>query len=91
MSDNEWGVHIQGVDDVLPALGRRDAHERAHGVNEGIVWDETHREPKPSDIYRPVVWAVPSQFGPDSPLGAVSPYAGWTVGQIEDAWKQWAE
>lgn len=91
VSDNLWGVHIQGMNDVLPALNRRDAHERAHKANTTAVWNETHREPKPSDSYMPTVWAVPAPYGPDSPLGTVSPYAGWTAGQIDDAWKRWAE
>lgn len=91
VSDNRWGVHIQGMDDVLPALHRRDAHERAHQANAAAVWSEIHRDPKPSDIYLPKVWAVPAEYGPDSPLGLVSPYEGWTAEQIEDAWKQWAQ
>jgi hypothetical protein len=86
----EWAVWIQGMDDVLPTLGRRDAFERAHKANTAAVWNETHPIRGVSDAYRPLVWAVPCQYGPDSPAGEQCGYpADWTVGQVEEAWREW--
>lgn len=86
----EWAVWIQGMDNVLPALGRRDAFERAHKANEAAIWNETHRVSRPSDQYLPIVWAQPCQYGPRSPVGERCGYpADWTVGQVEQAWREW--
>jgi hypothetical protein len=86
----EWGVWIQGTDDVMPALGRRDAHERAHKVNTGIVWGEQHRAPSERDRYLPTVWAVPCEYGTGTPIGKACHYpADMTAGQVEQAWTEW--
>lgn len=86
-----WAVWILGMDDVLPALGRTDAFVRAHEANTAAVHIETHSTPKPSDRFRPVVWAQPCEYGPGSPVGEISSYTGWTADQVDEAWKQWAE
>lgn len=75
---------IQGVDEVLPALDRRDAHERAQKANTIALWAEVNREPSGLDEFRPIIWAVPRQYGQE-----FSPYAGWAAEQVEDAWKRW--
>jgi hypothetical protein len=77
----EWAVHIHGMDEVLPALGRRDAHERAHKANDAAVWNETHREPDGLDEFRPIIWAVPVRM-------PVVPDA-MTVAEVEQMWEQW--
>lgn len=77
----EWAVHITGMDDVLPALGRRDAHERAHQANAAAVWNETHREPNGLDEFRPIIWACPVQM-PSVP-------DVMTVAEVEQMWEQW--
>lgn len=88
----EWGVWIQGMDEVLPALGRRDAVERAHKANEASVWNERHPGTSPNwELFAPIVWAVPCRYGEGSPIGERSGYpVGWTEEQVEDAWKRWA-
>ncbi|WP_228002169.1 hypothetical protein [Nocardia australiensis] len=87
--DPQWAVWIQGPDDILPALGRADAFERANTANTAIAWNETHHTPSNSDAYLPLVWAMPCQYGPGSPIGEVGP--AWTAEQVEAAWKRWAE
>ena len=57
----EWAVHIHGMDDVLPALSRLDAYERANEVNTRTLVME-QGEPVRDPDYRPVIWAVPTQM-----------------------------
>jgi hypothetical protein len=79
--NTEWAVHILGMDDVLPALSRTDALQRAHRVNASMVELETNPGyPHSTPDYRPVVWAEPYQS---------SAYKGWTTEQVEAAWKEW--
>jgi hypothetical protein len=82
MTTNNWGVHVQGMDDLMPALGRADALMRAHQVNSTQLWLDGRGSAETSYALRPVVWAVPIQ---------TQAYEGWTAEQVEDAWKRWAE
>jgi len=77
----EWVVHIQGMDDILPALGRLDAHQRAQKANADILAWEQVRPPSDLDIFRPMVWAVPLQRS-DRPQTV-------TVAQVEADWAEW--
>lgn len=78
---SSWGVNILGPDDVLPALNRLDAHQRAHKSNETLLWLETNRRQDPAtEPYLPMVWAVP--FRLDAPEDV-------TVAEVEAAWKEW--
>lgn len=77
----EWVVHIQGMDDTLPALGRVDAHQRAQKANADILaWEEV-RPPSGIDAFRPTVWAVPLQRN-DRPQTV-------TAAQVEADWREW--
>jgi O-succinylbenzoate synthase len=81
----EWVVYIQGMDEVMPTLGRRDAFERAQKVNTAIAWDETHREPSGLDVFRPTVWAVPDRW-------ARSPWPpDMAAADVEAQWKEWEQ
>ncbi len=75
----EWFVHIMGMDDVLDALGREDAHRRAHKVNTDLLAFEAVRERSESDIYRPMVWAVPLHGAPRAVIPA----------HVEAEWEEW--
>lgn len=76
----EWTVHIQGMDDVLPALSRVDAFERAHKANNAALFIEQANKPADPD-YRPIIWAVPVQMPhvPDA----------MTAAEVEQMWEQW--
>jgi len=73
-----WAVHVRGTDDLLPAEGRADAHQRAHDANTTLL--ATEAGPTPPHAYAPSVWAVPYEL--DEPQTV-------TVHEIEDAWKEW--
>ena len=81
----DWVVYVQGMDVVLPALGRTDAFERAHRVNTATVWTETHRAPSGLDEFRPTVWAMPKQY-------VQSPWPRhMTAADVEAQWKEWEQ
>lgn len=87
-----WAVRVQGMNDVLPALGRCDAVERAHKANEGAVRLEANPGLEQWESVVPIVWAAPCQYGPGSPAGERCVYpTDWTAEQVEDVWAEWAE
>lgn len=77
-----WSVHIQGMDDVLPAVDRLDAVTRAAAVNAQFLTSEQVIAMHGSGDanFRPVAWAVP-QSG--------SPYDQMTAEQVDATWKEW--
>ena len=78
---SQWAVHILGADDVLPALSRLDAYQRAHKANKTILWLEGDRRQDPlTDPLLPLTWAVPHQRS--TPLDM-------TAAEVEAAWKEW--
>ncbi|WP_063023643.1 hypothetical protein [Nocardia niwae] len=76
----DWAVHVQGMDDVLPALNRADALMRAHQVNSTQLWLDGRGSAESGYMLRPVAWAVPIQS---------DVIAGYTTDQVEQAWKEW--
>lgn len=82
----EWCVHVQGMDDVLPAASRVDAMRRANAVNQftlAHLQGAIERDGEVSPFW-PHTWAVPTTY---SNLGITLPAVETT--DVAAAWKDW--